>query len=78
MATEEVSIDWPANCTDYFGLRVASDFGIDIKNWLLEQGLVMNTDFQWQVNTNSRTVDLTFFNQTHYATMAVLKFQGTL
>lgn len=77
MAAEKVSIDWPEDGKDYFRQRAASDFGIGVKNWLQQQGLLMYVDFEWQVNTTDKTIDITFFNKTHYATMVVLKFQGT-
>jgi hypothetical protein len=77
MAAQTVSITWPEDGKDYFRQFAASNFGIDIKNWLQQQGLLMYVDFEWKVNTANKTIDVTFFNETHYASMVVLKFQGT-
>lgn len=77
MATEKVTIPFPRSRNEFRRLWEATEFAVDIKNWLVEQELLMYVDFEWKVNTDNKTVDITFFNKTHYASMVVLKFQGT-
>ena len=76
MAAQTVSITWPKYTDSWQSTWKASEFGLMVKNWLIEEGLLMYVDFEWSLNTQDRTVDITFFKDTHLASMVVLKFQG--
>lgn len=77
MATETVSINWPVNRDFYYHAVGGGQLGVDIKNWLLSEGMVLNEDFEYRVNTKDETVDVTFLKESMYITLMVLKFQGT-
>ena len=71
-----VSIAWPHQPDAWREVSTASQRGIDIKNWLVSEGLVMYVDFEWRLNTQRRTIDITFFKDTLHSTLLALKFQG--
>lgn len=76
METNTIKINWPTRTKGYWRLFEASNFGIEIKRWLEEQGLILNRDFVWKVNTVERTIDITFLIDSSYATLVALQFSS--
>ena len=74
MATNEVTLRFPNADDDFRRLYYASDFAIEIKHWLEEQGLVMNVDFQWTVDPDAREITFTFNEDTGWVSLVGLKF----
>tara|TARA_R110000823_G_scaffold271722_2_gene391119 strand:+ start:680 stop:913 length:234 start_codon:yes stop_codon:yes gene_type:complete len=74
MATEEVTIPFPQSINEFRRLYEAGAFAVDIKNWLGEQGLELDQDFQWRVDPDAREITFTFKKNTSWASLVALKF----
>ncbi len=74
MATEEVIIPFPQSKNEFRRLYEASEFAVDIKKWLNEQGLELKQDFDWRVDPDAREITFTFKKNTSWASLVALKF----
>jgi len=76
VATQAINLSWKQLNNSWREKTEAAQLGIDIKNWLVSEGLILYTDFEWRLNTTDRTIEFKFFNKEHYASMIALKYQG--
>lgn len=60
---------------DYMLLSRAVNYGLKLRDWCISQGLKMNTDFEWRVDSDNRRLLFKFNdNSEMHSTMFLLKF----
>ena len=74
MATNEVTLQFPKTENEFRRLYEAGEFAVNIKNWLVEQGLTMGTDFHWAIDPDAREIRFIFDKDTSWASLVALKF----
>ncbi len=72
--SESITIPFPQSKNEFRRLYEASEFAVDIKKWLNEQGLELKQDFDWRVDPDAREITFTFKKNTSWASLVALKF----
>ena len=76
MATNSVTIPFPQHANEFRRLYEAGEFAIGIKQWLQQQGLILNKDFGWQIDPDAQAITFTFTSDadSSWTSLLALKF----